>query len=291
MTQSKEIICKKCSAKYLVKDVNLWYNHYMVCPVCNSLYSPLPKTEKKLMQLQDIFLIHKSEYAFTKMYNILRAYVKSFILKKFQFILQRNDIDYYINNILSIIYLEYAEKTDFRVRSSFGGYIFKKIQHVIYGLKEEREVGVQYISKKNKFFVKDIKIDLEKGMDWSKQTTEDYDTVIPNVTLNYVHEDGNETEIEDHSTLLEEVEKTKDKYILYNNIVDIIKISLDAHCSSDREKWMVMQRLDLFFHQGDSKVDFFNKKFGREGKEIYEDIHRQIIELLRDGCDTLLYDI
>jgi len=278
---TKEIICKKCSTKYIVKDINLWHKQYMICPGCNVLYSPLPKTEKKLMQLQDIFLVNKSEYAFTKMYDILRAYVKSLILRHFHTRIQGDSMNYYVDNIITLFYLEYHKKENFRVISSFGAYIYHKIKEFLFGV-EERETGTYYKPNKSKWSVNDISKNITKDIDWSKPTTEDYDNIIPNLTLNYIHEDGHELEIEDSNNMLEEIEKEKDKYILYNNILDIIKISLDR-CSSNRERWLCTQRLSLFFNHGNNKVDAFNLKFGREGKEVFDDIIELVFNLLKDN--------
>ena len=276
----KEIICKKCSSKYLVKDTDLWYKQYMICPVCNTLYSPLPKTEKKLMQLQDIFLVNKSGYAFEKMYDILRAYVKSLLLKHFHTRIQGDSIDYYIDNIITLFYLEYHKKENFKVDFSFGAFIYHKIKEFLFGISE-RETGTYYKPNKVKWTVNDIK-QASKDIDWSKPTTDDYDNIIPNVALNYIHEDGHEIEIEDSNNMLEEIEKEKDKYILFNNIIDIIKISLER-CSTNRERWLCTQRLDQFLYKGNNKVDAFNLKFGREGKEVFDNIVELIFNLLKDN--------
>lgn len=274
----KKVTCKKCKKKNIIEDVEKWNKNYMKCSFCQELYCPLPKTERRLMQWQDLYLINRSEYMARLLHDELVPYVKSIILKDYISKIKVDKIEYYINNTITLLFFKYLQNKHFKIRDSFYGYLYHKVNEAIFG-KPEREVGVVYKIQKNKNIksIKPSKMNIKKmSIDWTSEETQ-MKEVLPSNSLNYFLADGTEIEIEDSRNIIDEIDLIRDKFYLRKNLVDLITISY-SECKTPKEKWFRLLSLSLYFNKGEIKGDKIFQKFKRVGKEKYEDI----IELIKD---------
>ncbi len=109
------------------------------CPHCGSERFDKPKTEVDLFELQDHYLMSRDDKYLYEMYEILKSYSKSFIYKfldgKFHF--DHETLIQKCHDAAMGIINYYLSKPEFRIDSSFGGYLVHKVREVLYGDAQE----------------------------------------------------------------------------------------------------------------------------------------------------------
>jgi len=268
---ARQIECRTCGHQYGFGEVEkkkIWENTQMKCPKCQETYSCLPPTEKKLRTLQDIYVINKSEEVFNAMYKILTLYVKSLILKSFSpKIHSPEELDFHVKNVITLLTKEYLKK-DFKITSSFGGYLIQKIKQSLWGI-DQRSVG-DYTKKTKppEWSPKDIFNDPHKEVSWipEKQVTKE---IIPSISLNYEFPDGKEIVYKSPYNFGEEIEREEFAVDLHKSIYDII-VNVGDECNELCEDCLRVIATHLHISEGENKADRFWKTHQtKKGKYMY----------------------
>lgn len=287
---ARPILCKQCGNKFFIgpSKKTEWEKDYMRCKKCGSLYCSLTKTEKKLRELQDIYMINKSDYIFGLMYNILFDYVRSIIKRHFiHKIYSVEYLDYYAHNAITIFTKEYLNSNkEFKIETSFSGFLFLKIKEAIWR-KEEKPSGQieKKINKNDNWSPQDIFKNKNKGIDWIKEN--DYKKeIIDNISLNYKLSDGHELNCEDTKYSVECIEKEENKQYIKKTILNIL-INLKDKCEDSRENCIRLLNIILHLKYGEKKSDYYWKTFNepkhsKYGKWIYQQSMTILYEYLKD---------
>jgi len=243
-TKGRYVTCRYCGKKFKFKtklEKEHWHIKRKRCIYCNVTYCSLPKTEKILMDLQDKFLRKRDENYITEMYHILLAYAESLFKKRFSSIMLKNVglSNYYLENAVSLLIEEYYAKKDFKIHSSFGGYLRFKLQQAITGKAE--------------FDKRDIN----------------------NISLDYQLQDGNFIEYEDNQKYNINYFEN-DHYI--ESIITQLEMLIDGtseYCKCAQEKYILLNAIFIHLYDGERKVDNFFKilqndeKIRKKGKYLY----------------------
>lgn len=149
--------CKHCNFKFKFPNMDeklKWGKSRYICPKCNINYCILPPTERDLRIIQDDYFTSKrNEKYLKKMYDILKKYSKSLILKRFSnLIFSPDNLEYY-SHCSSVYFLEYYLKNDsFKVEDSFAGLLLWKIKQAIWRKEEHLvdDVSINFLNDENK---------------------------------------------------------------------------------------------------------------------------------------------
>jgi uncharacterized ubiquitin-like protein YukD len=103
-------------------------------------------TENELMRLQDNFLEAREEKYITKMFEYIRLYARSTLIKRFgSYILSVRDLNYKAYLTAKEVVIQYYKRKDFRIHDSFGGYIKHKARQVVFSKKNTLSSCADYI--------------------------------------------------------------------------------------------------------------------------------------------------
>lgn len=276
--------CTFCKHSFQVEHLKEWKKDYSRCPKCKILYSNTTKTERKLMELQDIYLVNYSPYIFSLMYPILLDYSSSILKKKFISALKNasNPIDYFAKNAVVLLYMDYQKKKGkFKIKDSFGGYLFYKIRQSIHGI-EERSVGVYTLPvKKEEWDLNNVNKNIkDSNINWNN-SRKSSSILIPNVSLNYILPDGNEVECEDPYNVIHEVEYQYDIRLLLNKLFSSIK-DIKNYCNSISENWFRLMGFLIFLEKGTEEADIFFDLYKRKGKIKFQNTRDFLYEELKN---------
>lgn len=136
--KGKPISCKNCNHKFRLDKVakEEWKISKFKCPNCQEKYCNMPKTEKVLHELQESILQNRNSKDIVEMYEILKRYVSSLILKHYgTFIKDKDVLDYHCHSS-AVKLVENYSKPNFFIEYSFGGYIIWKIRESIFSKHE-----------------------------------------------------------------------------------------------------------------------------------------------------------
>jgi len=123
-------ICRHCGA-----NVEFYHSEKPdVCPECGISDFVKPETETKLFLLQKKWLEEKDKPSLGKMYVILCAYVKSKIKKILNgvVIYDEDKLEEKAVDSVNLLMEYYLTKEDFKIESSFMGYLTKQIKSTLY---------------------------------------------------------------------------------------------------------------------------------------------------------------
>ena len=140
--KGKHITCQTCNHKFKLNEEErvLWKLDKFKCPSCGEYYCNMPPTEKELQFLQEGFLKTRDPDTLLKIYEILKNYISSLILKYYAiFIKDKEDLEYYSHASATILIMNY-DNPDFYIKYSFGGYIIWKIRETLFS-KDEIDCG------------------------------------------------------------------------------------------------------------------------------------------------------
>jgi len=159
--RGKPIICKNCKEKitfHSPEEKLVWQKSRLPCPHCDTLYAPLPRTERSLMILQDRFFEgnYPSMYL-SKIYEVLCSYAQSLIKKKFRKYV-RDEMEDCAHKASAYVIEEYCKPRKngrpFRIKKSFASYLELKIKQAIWG-KEEHDfddLSINFTYENNRSF-------------------------------------------------------------------------------------------------------------------------------------------
>lgn len=272
---ARPIECKKCNYTFHhnnKKERKEWLNNYHRCPQCDFIYCDLPPTEKKLMELQDIYLINRSEYIYRKMAILLEEYAVSIIKQKYIKKIDTGELKNYAQKAVSLFTEYYLKNPKFKVNFSFAGLLKFKIKQACFGKDEYNNIN--------------------------------------DISLDYEFEDKNEVEyIDNKHDYIPKIEKKYDKKLLLIKLQNIIENYNDY--DSDEDKFMCNIGLYFYFCFSEKKTNSFyriieesenkkrilkNKKFnkynkipdkkkGKVGKYHFIQIKEQLREYLLRGLN------
>jgi hypothetical protein len=131
----KKIICSNC------KTVTE-YRHKSKpkeCQSCGDVYWDKPRDEYNLFHLQDEYLKTRDTEILGKMYLILKLYAKKIIvgMVKNKYFFKVDQLDMKAHDSANKVVYYYLTKPEFRIDSSFGGYLRWPIRNVLYSDKIE----------------------------------------------------------------------------------------------------------------------------------------------------------
>jgi len=228
---ARPVTCKHCNYEWHHDTEEIresWFNDYRRCPECKVLYCDLPligsskkATEKTLMELQDIYLINRSEYIYKLMEDILFNYAISMIKSKAIHKIDRSQLETYARIAVSLFTEYYLKDANFKVKHSFGGLLRHKVMQACFN-KKERIVG--------------------------------------DISLNYKLSDGNEAEYEDQAPQIDYIKKVEqdyDKLLLYKKLKKIIE-EYDEY-DSNEEKFLSYGGLYFYFCFNEKRSSMFYK--------------------------------
>jgi hypothetical protein len=137
--KGKHTTCQNCNHKFrfVTEEERLsWKSNKFQCPSCGEYYCNMPPTEKELQFLQEEFLKNRSPDSLLKIYEILKKYISSLILKYYSvFIKDKEDLEYYSHVSASILIVNY-DNPNFYIEYSFAGYIIWKIRETLFSKDE-----------------------------------------------------------------------------------------------------------------------------------------------------------
>jgi hypothetical protein len=243
-TKGRYVTCRYCNKKFKFKtkiEKETWNHKKKRCYHCNISYCSLPITEKKLMDLQDKFLRKREECYITEMYHILLSYAESLFKKRFSGIVTKNAElgNYYLENAVSLLIEEYYAKENFKIHSSFGGYLRFKIKQAIGGKFE-----------------------------YDKRDAN-------NISLDYQLQDGNFIEYED--TQKYHINYFENSYYI-ESIINQLEMLIDGtseYCKCAQEKYILLNAIFIHLYEGEKKVDNYFKilqvddTIQKKGKYLY----------------------
>ncbi len=219
---ARPVKCKSCEYKWHHENNNLrrkWFKDYRRCPICGVLYCDLPHTEKKLMELQDIYLINRSIYIYKQMEIILIDYAISLIKKGPIYKIDKGQLKNNAMAAVSLFFEYYLKDKNFKVIHSFAGLLKFKISEACFGKKEH---------------------------------------MMGDISLNYKLSDGKEVEYEDGAhqiDYIKQVEQDYDKLLLYKRLKKIIE-NYDEY-DSNEEKFLSYAGLYFYFCRNESRSSAF----------------------------------
>jgi predicted Zn-ribbon and HTH transcriptional regulator len=139
--RGRPITCRYCDHQFSIDKVNRqsWNESKSVCPSCNHVYCDKPKTEIDLLELQEQWLVDRSNTAlFDQMIVIMLSYTQSILKKSYSnYIQEPGSLDYYSHTAVSFLVENYLSKPDYRVWGSFAGQLFPKIKQALWGSPEK----------------------------------------------------------------------------------------------------------------------------------------------------------
>ena len=225
----RPVSCKHCSYEWHHEDDTfrkIWFNDYRRCPECKVLYCDLPligkekiPTEKTLMELQDIYLINRSEYIYCLMWDILYQYAISMIKSGPIYKIDRGQLNNYARSAVLLFTLYYKKDKNFKVIHSFGGLLRHKVNESCFSKKER---------------------------------------MIDASSLNYKLSDGNEVEYKDEAPQIDYIKKVEqdyDKVLLYKKLEKIIE-DYDEY-DTNEEKFLSYIGLYFYFCHSETKSGMF----------------------------------
>ena len=232
-TRGRYTQCKLCKHQFKHEnndDRVVWQNTQYQCPSCKEKYCNMPKTERDLHTLQDIFVIDKDEKVLNRMYYILISYGKSLFLKTFRnFVFHEEDVKYYVENAVSLFIEENYYYKNRRITISFGGMLIFKLKQALYGKMESTTNAI---------------------------------------SIDYKLADNNTIQYEDKKNNFSYIEDEYDQQLLIKNLFEIIT-EISKYSDNPKENWMREQALCLHLVNGEKYADRFFRLYNKEGKLIY----------------------
>lgn len=230
--------CKICGHQWKFKpgERDNWTQNKMLCPVCKKLYCVLPLTERKLREIQDQYLIERSNKQIDEMFSILKNYAESIIKKKFikspHF--KIDQLDEYAHDSATKVIEQFLIKKEFKIKKSFGKYLDYKIKERLFG-KIYHDVGEE--------------------------------------SLDYKFEDGKLIEFEDNkNTYFNDLEMDDSKNNLCDYIVNLI-FDIEDWCSCKKENYIRLLNVSNFLYYGENLPSKFFKLYKKEQNDSKEDKH------------------
>lgn len=238
--RGKPITCRYCGKQFKIENIiekKQWETTNCICPFCGEEWCILPKTERNLKYLQQIYLQTRQEKDFVNLLRLIYKYTGSLIKKKYSAALKfEGALDYYTNEVITIITEEYLRKPEWEILTSFGGFIILKIRQAIYTDYDKKD-------KKNKNISLDFKFDDDEN---------DLYDLIPSDAKN---------------DLLYKIEEEEDTKFLYNKI-EYITEGIVEYCNSYYEDFIRTISFSIYLKKGEKHFDRFFQNFGRDGKLI-----------------------
>lgn len=232
--RGKPLVCKYCKHSFKIpniEDKKAWQNNNCICPKCHEEWCVLPKTERELKYLQEIYLNDRSEKNVVPFIRLLDVYTQSLIKKNYkQYLKYEGALEYYSYQAVTLFMEEYLSKEHFKIDISFGGYLVWKIKQAIFNPMELDS--------------KDVSLDFE-------------------------FEDGNNLHelIPCNKEVISKIEIEEDTVRLYNKIIGIIE-GIEDYCKNSYEDHIRTIAIYLYFKHGETAFDKFFQAFGREGKMV-----------------------
>lgn len=232
-TRGRLTKCKICGHTFKIlgeENRKIWLRENYVCPECNESYCILPETERQLRRLQDEYLVDRNEKVLIKMINIMSSYCRSLILKYFSNkITFEGQLEYYTNNVLSYTTEKILTKLDFKIYSSFAGYLMCEIRRSIFGKQEH---------------------------------------LIDGESLDYMFVDGHYVYHEDtRPQLIETIEKEEERFATCTEYVSLI-FDLEKACSDKVENYIRLLNVSLFLDGGEKAINRFFTYYDKKEKYI-----------------------
>jgi hypothetical protein len=241
--RGKPFVCRLCKHKYRVvgeKPRAKYFADKEKCPSCGSKWCTKFKTERDLLELQDLYYDNNKDQKYLgKMYEYLFYYARSLILKKFSNVVyEADDLDYHAHSSATYLIEEFLKERvkkhvdnykQFYITFSFGGILIKKIMYSIFG-KQEHEVG-------------DVSIDIED---------EDKNKIM---------------EIRETSDFVEQVINREDALHMKAYVESLI-IGIGRYCDSNEENFLRLVGLRTYLMKGEGKTNKLYQYYNRKGKSM-----------------------
>jgi len=236
----KSITCRYCQKTFVLSHLQKiqWQNSNCQCPYCQELWCILPPTERELKNLQEIYLKERNNDVLSHIAYILFHYAQSLIKKKFHnHIRNKYDLFDYSYNATVFIIEDYLTKEDFKIETSFAGYLIFKIKQAIF-FKDKYDKNV-YLS------------------------------------LNFEFKDKNQLEeilqpenfiLRPSCNILESIEQEDYNIYLFKKITLILD-KVKEYCTPSND-YVRNIGLYLFFHKGENSFNEFFNIINRYGKDI-----------------------
>lgn len=253
MEQGRFIECKICNHKFRHSnddERNLWQQNKYVCPNCGQTYCNKPKTEIKLFCLQDKFFeSNKDEKYLNDIYRLLMLYSKSLFLKTFRkIVLHPDDLQYYLENAVSIFIEEFYYAKEKPILISFGGMLILKLKQALYSKAE-------------------------------KPLKED--------SIYFEYRDGNCDQFEDKINYFSSIENEYDSELLVNNLYDLI-IQIENYSSTPFENYMRELALNIHLLKGEKYADKLYNVYARIGvhDKVGKIIYMYTLDILKNRLNN-----
>lgn len=236
----KKITCRYCNSQFTltIQEKIHWQNNNCVCPVCNTDWCILPKTERELKKLQDIYLKNRDTDVLSHIAYTLFRYASSIIKKKYvNYLRNSDDLFNYSYNATVFVIDDYLSKEDFKIDTSFAGYLKFKIKQAIFTIDKE-----------------------DKKISYS---------------LNYEFKDHNQLEevlqIEPYiyhtvPDVIDDIENKDYNRYLYKKIILLLN-EIQNYCTSAQDYIRIIG-LYLFFNKGENTFNDFFNLINRNSKDI-----------------------
>ncbi len=236
----KKITCRYCNQTFVLTHSQKiqWQKNKCICPHCHIDWCILPPTERQLKQLQDIYLQDRNPDVLSHIAYILFHYAQSLIKKKFNIHLRKKyDLFDYSYNATVFVIEDYLSKKDFKIETSFAGYLLFKIKQAIF-----------YQDK------------------YDKNTL---------YSLNYEFQDKNQLEevlqsknfiLQPQVDLLDRIEQKEYNLYIFKKIILLLD-EIKQYCSPALDYIRILG-LYLFFYKGENNFNMFFNYIDRQGKDI-----------------------
>jgi hypothetical protein len=227
---TKTIKCKLCNEKFHIHNEIEWKKNKFQCQLCKINYCILPKSERELRILQDLYLQNREEKYVRKMFYILTDYIQSIIKKKYAHVIKFLDgeIENVSKEVAALVIKQYCKK-EFIIETSFCGYFEFKIKEVLYPQK-------------------------------TKKILDNCDS------LDYEFEDGNQPEFEDNKYSIDLLLAIEEKMNICKEILILIKM-IKSECHSKKEDYIRLLNVANFLDNRQNYIqnffDIYEKSTGK----------------------------
>jgi hypothetical protein len=159
----RPITCRVCKVKFYKSESEKpeWIKLKLPCPECETTYCCLPKQERDLMKLQDLYYAKNRDTQYIgQMYEILFPYARSMAFKVYGGIMNEEYHEEFAHEASILLLTGYYKFDDFKIEKSFGGYLLKRFLQIKID-EMKNEVSINEINDENKeYFQLESSIDL-----------------------------------------------------------------------------------------------------------------------------------
>lgn len=250
-SRGRFVSCRICNHPFKHKNSaerDKWMNNKYLCPNCGEPYCNKPKTERELMNLQDLYLEAKQERTRRKYMDeickIVISYTGSILKKKFSNYLSCNDdMVYFRDKAASFLIEEFYTKENYSVWGSWAGIINRKIMQA---LLEDKEKPIPVLLKE-RHKSKNLEI----------------------FSINYAFEDGHILTAEDpnQDKYMNSFENNHNKNLIHEFFLGCIRSFFRRY--TNYEMYKTVKAMNLRYHTSSQRVAKFFEKWGKTGKWAY----------------------